>query len=47
MDGFDLFEDETAGLDEARLTQQSLVDTQERMGAVLEALPVGLLIHSL
>lgn len=46
LGGFDLFEEEFQGLDEARLTQQSLVDTQERMGAVLEALPVGLLIHT-
>jgi diguanylate cyclase len=42
----DFFEDDKASLDDARLTQQSLVDTQERLGAVLEALPVGLLIHT-
>lgn len=37
---------EESGLDQAKLTQQSLVDTQQRMGIVLEALPVGLLIHT-
>lgn len=46
MKAFDLFEDDAPGLDVARITQQSLVDTQKRMGAVLEALPVGLLIHT-
>lgn len=37
---------EDSGLRQAKLTQQSLIDTQQRMGAVLEALPVGLLIHT-
>jgi diguanylate cyclase (GGDEF)-like protein/PAS domain S-box-containing protein len=44
--GFDLFEDSAPGLGAAQLTQQSLVDTQERLGALLEALPIGLLIHT-
>ncbi len=46
LTGFDLFEVDELGLDEARLTQASLVETQEHTGAVLEALPVGLLIHT-
>jgi len=46
LDSFDLFEEDSTGLDEARQTQQQLVDSQERLGAVLEALPVGLLIHT-
>jgi diguanylate cyclase (GGDEF)-like protein/PAS domain S-box-containing protein len=37
---------EESGLDQATLTQHALIDTQERMGALLEALPVGLLIHT-
>jgi len=42
----DLFGDDSEGLSEAELTQQLLRDSRERLGSVLEAMPVGLLIHS-
>jgi diguanylate cyclase (GGDEF)-like protein/PAS domain S-box-containing protein len=43
---FDLFleDDETAQA--AELTQKSLIDTQERMGMMLDLMPMGLLIHT-
>ena len=43
--GFDFFEDdETAHA--AELTQRTLIDTQERMGMMLDFMPMGLLIHT-
>jgi diguanylate cyclase (GGDEF)-like protein/PAS domain S-box-containing protein len=43
---FDLFveDDETAHA--AELTQRTLIDTQERMGMMLDLMPMGLLIHT-
>jgi diguanylate cyclase len=46
LDDFDLFESDDEGLDAAVLTQKSLVDTQERLGAMLDVMPIGLLIHT-
>ena len=45
MDDFDLFKSDE-GLGAAVLTQRSLVDTQERLGAMLDVMPIGLLIHT-
>src|SRR5579863_3768298 len=42
----DLFDANDASLSAALLTQKSLVDTQERLGAMLEVMPIGLLIHT-
>lgn len=47
MDDFDLFaSDDDAAMSAAVLTQKSLVDTQERLGAMLDVMPMGLLIHT-
>lgn len=46
MDDFDLFKSDDDGLGAAVLTQQSLIDTQERLGAMLDVMPIGLLIHT-
>ena len=46
MDDFDLFREDDAALSAALLTQTSLIDTQHRLGAMLEAMPMGLLIHT-
>lgn len=46
MDDFDLFDGESTGGGAAELTHQSLVDTQQRLGSMLDALPIGLLIHT-
>ena len=46
LDTFDLFDAGDASLSAALLTQKSLVDTQERLGAMLEVMPIGLLIHT-
>jgi diguanylate cyclase (GGDEF)-like protein/PAS domain S-box-containing protein len=45
LDEFDLFKSDE-GLGAAVLTQQSLIDTQERLGAMLDVMPIGLLIHT-
>ena len=37
---FDFFDD-LAGRDAALLTQQTLIDTQERMGMMLDVMPMG------
>ena len=42
---FDLFEDDETSL-AAELTQRTLIDTQERMGMMLDLMPMGLLIHT-
>lgn len=42
---FDLFFD-AAALDAAELTKKTLIDTQERMGMMLDLMPMGLLIHT-
>jgi diguanylate cyclase len=46
VEEFDLFDAESAGNGPAELTQQSLIDTQQRLGSMLDVLPVGLLIHT-
>ena len=46
MDHFGLFEEDSESLQAAAITQQSLVDTQEKLGAMLDAMPIGLLIHT-
>jgi len=46
LDDFDLFKSDDDGLGAAVLTQQSLIDTQERLGAMLDVMPIGLLIHT-
>lgn len=46
MDDFDLFKADDDGLGAAVLTQKSLIDTQERLGAMLDVMPIGLLIHT-
>src|SRR5690606_19545318 len=46
VDDFDLFKSDDDGLGAAVLTQQSLIDTQERLGAMLDVMPIGLLIHT-
>lgn len=43
---FDLFSDSSAGASAAELTNKLLVDTRDRAGMLLEALPVGLIIHT-
>ncbi len=44
MSDFDFFED-TYGIEAAQQTQNILIDTQERIGMVLDLLPMGLFIH--
>jgi diguanylate cyclase len=46
VDDFDLFADNESGLTTAVLTQKSLIDTQERLGCMLDVMPMGLLIHT-
>jgi diguanylate cyclase (GGDEF)-like protein/PAS domain S-box-containing protein len=46
LDDFDLFREDDAALSAALLTQTSLIDTQHRLGAMLEAMPMGLIIHT-
>jgi len=40
-----VFIDDLEGTDDARITQQTLIDTQERLGALLDLMPTGLIIH--
>jgi diguanylate cyclase (GGDEF)-like protein/PAS domain S-box-containing protein len=40
------FDDDVVARDAAVLTQKTLVDTQERMGMILDVMPMGLLIHT-
>ena len=44
MDDFGF--DDIGALDAANLTQQFLVDTQNQLGAMLDVMPIGLLIHT-
>ena len=47
MPDFDLFlDDDAAALGAAELTKKTLIDTQERMGMMLDLMPMGLLIHT-
>ncbi len=43
LDDFDLFKSDDDGIGAAVLTQKSLIDTQERLGAMLDVMPIGLL----
>jgi diguanylate cyclase (GGDEF)-like protein/PAS domain S-box-containing protein len=45
LDDFDLFDVDDA-MEAAVLTQKSLVDTQDRLGVMLDIMPIGLLIHT-
>lgn len=40
------FEDDDAAIGAAELTKKTLIDTQERMGMMLDLMPTGLLIHT-
>ena len=42
----DFFDDEQ-GTDDAVLTNQNLIDTQEKLGSLLDLMPTGLIIHQL
>lgn len=45
---FDFFlEEDAAALGAAELTKKTLIDTQERMGMMLDLMPMGLLIHTM
>lgn len=46
MPDFDLFEEDVESQRSATLTQQSLLDTQHQLGAMLDVMPIGLLIHT-
>lgn len=46
VDDFDLFDSDDTALSAAVLTQKSLIDTQERLGSMLDVMPMGLLIHT-
>ncbi|WP_167730447.1 ATP-binding protein [Terasakiella sp. SH-1] len=41
----DFFFDDDEGTNDALITQQALVDTQEKLGALLDLMPTGLVIH--
>ncbi|WP_135079264.1 hypothetical protein [Terasakiella sp. SH-1] len=41
----DFFIDDDEGTNEAQITQQALVDTKEKLGALLDMMPTGLIIH--
>lgn len=45
-DDLDLFADDTEDAEAATLTQQTLVDTQQNLGKMLDLMPIGLLIHT-
>ena len=46
LDDFDLFNDGDDASAAAQLTQQSLLETQLRLGVMLDVMPIGLLIHT-
>lgn len=46
MSDLDLFADDTEAAEAATLTQQTLVDTQQNLGKMLDLMPIGLLIHT-
>lgn len=41
-----LFFEDSAAADAAELTQRTLIDTQQRMGMVLDLMPMGLIVHT-
>lgn len=46
MEDFDLFADDVDEVDTIVKTQESLFDTEQRLGAMLDAMPIGLLFHT-
>ena len=46
VDEFDLFAGDDDASAAADITQQSLIDTQHRLGVMLDIMPIGLLIHT-
>jgi diguanylate cyclase (GGDEF)-like protein/PAS domain S-box-containing protein len=46
MSDLDLFADDTDDAEAATLTQQTLVDTQQNLGKMLDLMPIGLLVHT-
>ncbi len=42
-----MFIDDNEGTQDAALTNQALIDTQERLGALLDLMPTGLIIHQM
>ncbi|WP_051332246.1 sensor domain-containing diguanylate cyclase [Cucumibacter marinus] len=46
MDNFDFFDEDASGISTAILTQKSLVDTEDKLGSMLDVMPIGLLFHT-
>ena len=46
MEEFDLFADDVDDVNTIVKTQESLFDTEQRLGAMLDAMPIGLLFHT-
>jgi len=46
MEEFDLFADDVDEVNTIVKTQESLFDTEQRLGAMLDAMPIGLLFHT-
>jgi len=46
MEEFDLFADDVDDVNTIIKTQESLFDTEQRLGAMLDAMPIGLLFHT-
>jgi diguanylate cyclase (GGDEF)-like protein/PAS domain S-box-containing protein len=46
MEEFDLFADDVDDFNTVVKTQESLFDTEQRLGAMLDAMPIGLLFHT-
>ncbi|MCF4098356.1 sensor domain-containing diguanylate cyclase [Maritalea mediterranea] len=46
MEEFDLFSDDIDAANTIVKTQESLFDTEQRLGAMLDAMPIGLLFHT-
>jgi len=46
MEDFDLFADDVDEINTIVKTQQSLFDTEQRLGAMLDAMPIGLFFHT-
>lgn len=46
MEEFDFFVDDIDEVNTAVKTQESLFDTEQRLGAMLDAMPIGLLFHT-
>ncbi|WP_135076288.1 GGDEF domain-containing protein [Terasakiella sp. SH-1] len=47
MENEELFFDDNEGTSDAALTHQTLVDTQEKLGTLLDLMPTGLIIHQM